>query len=303
MQNLGPIEYGAEIRDRVLAMHADSVGLPDYDKYIEDHLGGRVLAFRRRLIPQALAFTDLEGMDILDFGCGTGSTTVAIAERASGSRITALDIDRSSLEIAAMRLAHHGLDGHVGLCQIAPVTATTALPLRSASFDFVMMNGVLEHVVPFSTRENVILETWRVLRPNGRLFISETPNALWPLDRHTTGLPLIPWLPSALAHRVAVAFGRHCEQTNLDARGRRGMTYWEIVRPLRRAGLHFEVLNLTLGGNRLLPAGLSSGEVVSTKRKFGAFLLERGGGGLQIALGVPTVALSPFIEFLCLQKK
>src|SRR5262245_12527901 len=287
-RSLGPIEYGDEMRKRVLAMHADSVGLPDYDRYIEDHLGGRVLAFRRRLLPQALAFMDLEAMDILDFGCGTGSTTVALAEHASRSRITALDIDRGSLEIAALRLAYHGLDRHISLCQIAPVTAETGLPLRSASFDFVMMNGVLEHVVPLSARADVILETWRILRPRGRLFISETPNALWPIDRHTTGLPLIPWLPSALAHRVAVAFGRHHEQGNLDARGRRGMTYWEIVRPLRRAGLRFDVLNLTQGGNRLLPAGFPSGEIVSTKRRLGALLLERVGGKLLRALGVPT---------------
>lgn len=265
-------------------------------------MGGRVVAFRRRLIPQALAFTDLKRMAILDFGCGTGSTSVALAERAEGSHVTALDIDYGSLRIAALRLQHHRLAERVSLCQIERVTRERGLPFRSDRFDFIMMNGVLEHVVPFSARPRVILETWRVLRPGGSLFISETPNALWPIDRHTTGLPLIPWLPSAMAYRIAVSLGRHLQGTDLDARGRRGMTFWEIVQPLRRAGLPFDVLNVTVGANRLMPAGFPADEPPSARRRLGALVLERLAGQPLGRLGIPSVAFSPFIEYLCLGK-
>ena len=39
----------------------------------------------------------------------------------------------------------------------------------------------------------------RVLRPGGFLFVYESPNRLWPVDHHTTGLPLLPYLPPGLA--------------------------------------------------------------------------------------------------------
>jgi 2-polyprenyl-3-methyl-5-hydroxy-6-metoxy-1,4-benzoquinol methylase len=295
-----PIKYSEELRLLVLRLHEGAESLPNYDQWIAEHLGGRVLAFRRRLVPNILAFTDLRNLDILDFGCGTGSSTVVVCEAAPGSRITAMDIDRPSLEIARARFRHHGLEDLVVVHPIAPVRKVGDLPFDSEAFDFILANGVLEHVVPFGARGQVILEMWRLLRPGGLLYISETPNPLWPIDRHTTNLPFISWLPSRLAYRMAVALGRHRAGTDLEARGRRGMTYWEIVRPLRGTGQPFEVLNISKAGNRLLPGGAESG--TSAKRRVATLLLERVAGRPLGALGIPTVALGPFIEHLCLKK-
>ena len=154
----------------------------------------------------------------------------------------------------------------------------------------------------FSARPKVVLEMWRMLKRDGMLFISETPNVLWPLDRHTTGLPLLPWLPSRVAYRLAVACGRHRPGSSFDARGWRGISYWGIVRPLQRAGHAVEVLNTTVAGNRLLPSGPGPDEVASAKRRLGTFLLERVAGRLLAALGIPSLARGPFIEYLCLRK-
>ncbi|MFQ5600846.1 MAG: class I SAM-dependent methyltransferase [Candidatus Krumholzibacteriia bacterium] len=297
-----PIPYGEEMLQRILRMHAGAEKLPMYHEWIRDHMGGRVVAFRRQLMPQVRVFTDLRDMDILDFGCGTGSTTVALSEQAEGSRLTAIDIDADSLDIAALRFEHHGIRERVNTLHIPPVSQVGDLDFEPESIDFILANGVLEHVVPFSTRPSVILEMWRLLRPGGLVFISETPNPLWPIDRHTTGLPFIPWLPSGLAHRVAVACGRHRPGTDLDARGRRGMSWWEIARPLRAAGHPFEVLNISVAGNRLLPAGRDPGVPVSAKRRLAHLLLERIAGKPLAALGIPTIALGPFIEHLCLRK-
>jgi hypothetical protein len=154
-------------------------------------------------------------------------------------------------------------------------------------------------VVPFSTRAAVVGEMWRLLRPGGLLFISETPNPLWPIDRHTTGLPLIPWLPSGMAARLAVAAGRHRPGADLDARGRRGMSYFAI----KRAVGDCEVLNLTAARNRLQPAGPPGGVAPSARRRAGSFVLERVIGAPLAALGVPALALGPFIEYLCLKKR
>jgi len=297
-----PIDYGPEFLAKVRQMHSAAVGLPAYESWIVDHMGGRVETFRRRLLRQISAFTDLQGADILDFGCGTGSTTVMLAEASAGGRISAADIDPLSLEMARMRFEHHGISSRVSILAIDPVEKEGDLSLDSGTFDFVLMNGVLEHVVPFGNRAAVILEAWRMLRTGGLLFISETPNSLWPVDRHTTGLPFIPWLPSWAAHRYAVALGRHHENGDLDSRGRRGMTYWGITRPLRKAGHGFRVLNITRTGNRLLPAGPPDGEDLSRGRRFAAFVLENIMGRVLSPLGIPVTAFGPFIEYLCLKK-
>ena len=73
------IDYGPEFLEKVRDMHAGAEELPDYEKWIIDHMGGRVETFRKKLLRQIRAFTRLENADILDFGCGTGSTTVMLA--------------------------------------------------------------------------------------------------------------------------------------------------------------------------------------------------------------------------------
>ena len=295
-----PIAYDAAFLARVRAFHAGAEHLPGYRHWIDEHMGGRVVTFRSRLLPHIRAFTALRGLDILDFGCGTGSSAVVLGEAAEGGTLTGIDVDAAGLELARLRLLHHGLASRVRLQAIRPVTGAGDLPYADASFDFILANGVLEHVVPFSTRPAVILEMWRLLRPGGLLYLSETPNALWPIDRHTTGLPLIPWLPSGLAARLAVAAGKHRPEADLDARGRRGMTYWGVVRPLRRARLPFEVLNITRAGNRLLPGGID--RAASPKRRVAMLALERLAGAPLAAMGTPTVAFAPFLEHLCLCK-
>jgi hypothetical protein len=78
------------------------------------------------------------------------------------------------------------------------------------------------------------------------------------------------------------------------------MTFWGVVRPLRRAGLMYEVLNVTRTGNRLLPGG--GDRDFSARRRGATFVLERLAGPALGALGVPTVAFAPFLEHLCLRK-
>ena len=297
-----PIDYGPDFLEKVRALHAGAEELPDYHGWLVDHMGGRVETFRSRLLWQIKAFTSLQNLDILDFGCGTGSSAVMMAEAESSNRVVAADIDPASLELAELRFRYHEILSRITIRHIAPIRAVGDLELPTETFDFVLMNGVLEHVIPFRTRKAVLLDAWRVLRRGGLLFISETPNLLWPIDRHTTGLPFLPWMPSAVAHRYAVAFNRHNNLGDLDSRGRRGMTFWGIVRVLREAGYGVEVLNVTSAHNRLLPSGPPNGTPVSLQRRFATFVLEDVMGRVLTPLGVPVVAFGPFIEYLCLRK-
>jgi len=47
---------------------------------------------------------------ILDIGCGTGNYTALLREKFPESRITALDVSREMLEIAAQKLSGHAID-------------------------------------------------------------------------------------------------------------------------------------------------------------------------------------------------
>ena len=77
------------------------------------------------------------------------------------------------------------------------------------------------------------------------------------------------------------------------------MSYFAIKRAIGDC----EVLNLTVAHNRLLPAGPPSGNAPSARRRAGSFVLERIIGPPLVALGIPSVALGPFIEHLCLKKR
>jgi hypothetical protein len=81
---------------------------------------------------------------------------------------------------------------------------------------------------------------WAALRPGGILFIYETPHRWWPIEAHTTGLPLLNYLPDALALVAARKFSRRVDAgatwAELLRRGIRGGTDGEIMGILRTAG-------------------------------------------------------------------
>ena len=51
-----------------------------------------------------------EGITILDAGCGSGYTSLTLAEANPGARIVGIDLSEQSVELAKKRLQHHGFD-------------------------------------------------------------------------------------------------------------------------------------------------------------------------------------------------
>jgi SAM-dependent methyltransferase len=70
-----------------------------------------------------------------------------------------------------------------------------ALPFADGEFDVVFSNAVIEHVGDRERQRRLVLEALRVGR---RVFLT-TPNRRFPIEVHTR-LPLVHWLPDALAH-------------------------------------------------------------------------------------------------------
>jgi len=135
--------------------------------------------------------SDAGAGDVLDLACGSGHQTLAWSER--GYRVTGLDFDRDLMLAGRARLAR------AGAASAAWTQAdATALPYRSASFDLVFNNSLLEHVPAWRA---VLAETARVLRPGG-VFVMYTTNRTCPLQQEVNHFPFYPWLPDPLQRRV-----------------------------------------------------------------------------------------------------
>jgi SAM-dependent methyltransferase len=132
------------------------------------------------------------GADDLGFGEGEGCGTLNFFEELYSwpQRITALGLH----EGARFRARYPGVRYVQG--------DACALPFTDGEFDIVFSNAVIEHVGDREHQRRFVSEALRVGR---RVFIT-TPNRRFPVELHTR-LPLVHWLPDAIAHRAYRATG------------------------------------------------------------------------------------------------
>lgn len=157
-----------------------------------DHLTGRLNGFRNTVIPWLSNAKPLSGSRILEIGCGTGSSSVALAEQ--GADVTAVDIHEASLVVARDRCRAYDLKVDF-LC--ANATELHKI-LVGQHFDFIIFFASLEHMT-HNERMVAMKNTWDMLAPGALWCVIETPNRLWHYDSHTSLLPFYLWLPDDLA--------------------------------------------------------------------------------------------------------
>lgn len=109
---------------------------------------------------------------ILDVGCGTGGSTVALALAAAGATVVGVDASQMVLEAAALRAEGHGVAGQV---EFEHVPAGEPLPFGDDSFQLVTCVSMLEFVGTAQARRTLLAEMLRVLQPGGWLYIA-TPS-------------------------------------------------------------------------------------------------------------------------------
>jgi ubiquinone/menaquinone biosynthesis C-methylase UbiE len=115
---------------------------------------------RFREVARSVANRVRPGGAVLEVAPGPGYLAIEIAKR--GYAVTALDISKSFVRIAAENAAREGVEVDVHLGNVA------AMPFSDASFDFVVCTAAFKN---FSDPVAAINEMHRVLKPGGEALI------------------------------------------------------------------------------------------------------------------------------------
>lgn len=196
---------------QIIINHYQSNANPDnnselslfFKQDLEDHLINRLKINRKYIIPWINSIKPLNGANILEIGCGTGSSTLAFAEQ--GAFVTGIDIHENSLIVAKERLRIANLN-----TSFYAINATEIKKhFIDKDFDFIIFYASLEHMT-IEERIKSLKDTWEILKPNSYLVVIEAPNRLWYIDEHSSSLPFFNWLPDELA----ILYSKYSERNN-----------------------------------------------------------------------------------------
>ncbi len=167
-----------------------------YEHDLQAHLYKRLERDRVVIVPFLNNVRSLDGSRILEIGCGTGSSTVALTEQ--GAKVTGIDIDEGALNVAKDRADAYGISAELLVLNSIDI----ADAFGANAFDFIIFFACLEHMT-ITERLLSLKDAWDALPNSGLLVIIETPNRLWYLDNHTSRLPFFHWLPNELAFKYS----------------------------------------------------------------------------------------------------
>jgi len=134
---------------------------------------------------------------VLDFGCGAGRLSQALAAHAD--QVVGIDVSPPMLETA------RGLDRSDGRCVFVLSEDPDLRAFPDDSFDLVFTERVLQHL-PRPVLERYLAEFVRVLRPGGVAFLHVPTRPLWTFRgivwRFVPG-PVVRWAQRTLLHYPA----------------------------------------------------------------------------------------------------
>ena len=193
--------------------------------YIQNYIKYAVLSYVKE--------KDFNGKVILDIGCGCGASTMVLGRMFPNAEKVGVELVDDFVSVAKLRAKHYRFDNISFF--VSPEGSN--LPDGLGDFDYVFLNAVYEHLLP--NERNVLLpKIWSHLKPSGIIFINETPHRYFPIESHTTGLPLINYLPNKitlyLARRLSKRVQPEESWETLLRMGIRGGTVKEIMRILNR---------------------------------------------------------------------
>ena len=170
---------------------------------------------------------------IMDFGCGCGASTIILAKMFPGSQIVGIDIERDFLLIAEKRAAFYDCKN------VKFIQSASGMQLRKdiGEFEYIILSGVYEHMLP-DERNTMIPQVWSILKPEGILFINQTPLKYYFIESHTTGFPLLNYFPDkvvlAIVRRFSKRVNKDISWNELIRKGIRGGSEQEIMSIIRQ---------------------------------------------------------------------
>ena len=198
---------------------------------------------RRVLERQLSAYVEpeaLRGIRVLDFGCGRGASSFAMAEFLPSATIVGLELDAEVVRFARQLVAHRGVSNLT--FSVSP--GGNCLPPDLGTFDVIMLSAVYEHLLP-EERRHLLPRIWAALRPGGTLFVNQTPHRWVPFEHHSTGLWGINYLPDRIAHQYARRFARISPAINRS-------TDWQMhLRGGLRGGTERTILSELTAGSKI----------------------------------------------------
>jgi ubiquinone/menaquinone biosynthesis C-methylase UbiE len=143
---------------RALGPH---LGVAFYDPVVAVVMRERL--FRGHLVAQILADAPRdEPLDVVDLGCGTGTTAIRLA--AAGAGVTGVDADPEILRRARGKEGAEAVEWRSGRVE--------ETGLADASCDRVVLSLVLHHL-PDPAKLTTLGEARRLLRPGGRVHVAD----------------------------------------------------------------------------------------------------------------------------------
>ena len=217
-----PLELIREIHACKGVYLCDEIMREEDPAYVEHYLRHEVLGY--------VDAAEFAGRRVLDFGCGSGASTMVLARMLPPCELVGIELERELLRIARLRASHFGQAG----VQFLESPAPDSFPDDAGQFDYVIFSAVFEHLLP-QERRRLLALIWEHIKPGGILFLNQTPHRYAPVEMHTTGLPLINYLPDELAWRLA---------TRLSSRVRPDDDWETLLRAGIRGGTLREILGL-----------------------------------------------------------
>jgi 2-polyprenyl-3-methyl-5-hydroxy-6-metoxy-1,4-benzoquinol methylase len=282
--------YPTELIESILAVKGPAHLCDEITRDEDPHYVERLLTYT------ILSYVDesaLAGKRLLDLGCGSGSSTLVLARMFPQTEIVGVELVREHVELARRRAGFYGSDN----ITFEQSPDGNSLPPGVGDFDFIVLSAVYEHLLP-DERQTLLPLLWEHLRPRGILFIDQLPYRWSPMEKHTTGLPLLNYLPDRWVHALATRYGREAGRPlsweDLLRKGIRGGAPSQILATLDAAGGDAELLEparLGLADRIDLWHAVSSGTrwpAIKTGLKGALKLIKRTSG----ATVVPYVSLA-----------
>jgi ubiquinone/menaquinone biosynthesis C-methylase UbiE len=111
---------------------------------------------------------------LLDVACGAGGPALRIAA-ITGCTVVGIDVHDDAIAMANSLTRQQGLADRV---EFGTVDATAPLPFENSSFDAITCIDAINH---FPDRERVVADWARLLKPGGRLLVTDPTTVTGPL--------------------------------------------------------------------------------------------------------------------------